>query len=133
MNTTGSTRFPLCVSVAAVLCGPAAPIFGSEGFLSGTRAGGPLPFDTTYLMEGLGKVVGAAKHEQYFCYRGFEVESWWEYAEDGTQTVEWESPILPSPGTPKHHAGKPVTFAVACGLARGGSDRAARVELLGEA
>ena len=76
-----------------------------------------LPFDTAYLVEGFQAIVAGSNSGPYFCYRGNEVESWWEYSRDGTETVEWDSAPVP-----QEHAGKPVTFAVACGLGSGGGE-----------
>jgi len=64
-------------------------------------------------VEGFARLVWASNEGEYGSNRGTQVASSWEYAQDGTQAVVWESAPVPQGYTRGF-----VTFAWSCGLAR---------------
>ncbi len=64
-------------------------------------------------IEGFARCDSAARQGTYADQRGGQVASSWEYATDGSQSVHWQSAVLPATS-----AGDTVVLAFACGLSQ---------------
>jgi len=64
-------------------------------------------------VEGFARIISASRQAPYTSHRGTKVVSSYEYARDGTETVVWESAVVP-----EQYAKGFVTFVWVCGLAR---------------
>jgi hypothetical protein len=86
----------------------------------------PVPNEGPMLLEGFGAIENASHERGYVSYRGESVQSWLEYATDGSESVTWRTPALPAV-LPQNR----VTFAIACGLGSGAGDAAHTISVNG--